>query len=113
MSEAIVMGLLRGVPKLQRPIAAARSASSSPSSSSPSASPVSAVEGRVSTLDWRKWENAGEYSGALPVKELDGKDWNERWRRLGSECVVPILELGERESIEDDLSCPIHINLRS
>ncbi len=31
-------------------------------------------------------------------QEQYGKDWNERWRRLGSECVVPILEPGEYQA---------------
>ena len=31
-------------------------------------------------------------------QEQYGKDWNERWRRLGSECVVPILEPGEYQN---------------
>lgn len=39
---------------------------------------MSAVEGRVSMLEWRKWDRAGEYDGALPANELDGTDWNER-----------------------------------
>lgn len=62
-------GRVRGVPKLQRPMAAAKSDSSS------SCNLVFAVEGRVSMLECRKLEKEGECNGALPVKELDGTDW--------------------------------------
>lgn len=65
----ICCGPMRGVPKLQSPMAAAKSASSS------SCSLASAVEGRVSILEWRKCENAGDAHGALLVKELEGPDW--------------------------------------
>jgi len=70
--EDMRTGRERGVPKLQRPMAAARSASSSSPVS------VSTDEGRVSVLDWREWEKAGECRGALlVVKELEGTDWYE------------------------------------
>ena len=61
----------RGVPKWQSSMAAAKPASSS-------SKPPRSVDPWLSILDWRKWERAGESDGALPVKELDGTDWNER-----------------------------------
>lgn len=62
-------GRVRGVPKLQSPMAAAKSASSS------SCNLVFAVEGRVSMLECRKLANDGECNGALSLNELDGMDW--------------------------------------
>jgi len=62
-------GRVRGVPKLQSPMAAAKSASSS------SCNFVFAVEGRVSMFECWKLEKDGECNGALPLNELDGTDW--------------------------------------
>jgi DNA primase len=35
----------------------------------------------------------------LSQQEEWGKDWNERWRRLGPDCMAPIHEEYERESV--------------